>query len=553
MRAYGTRERGFAFHHASGAAAFTVRARTETEALRAHLLDGGSLRGLDLSGRILRGLDLSGADLSGALLRNADLRGCPVSFARFDGADLSGADLAGVVGTGVSFRGANLGRHGGKPAVLDGADLPAACLADARLDGASLCRTVLERADLSGVDARGAAFRDAVLGDAEHGRAAYRDCDFTRADLRPLGAPPRRGVTRTDRTAGTLAVANVLEGALIGAGTPAFVRDRRLSALSKAISVGLAGAAVAGTLALGGAAADLAGQAAGHVVDTAALADRLDALVHYRHVADLLSGTAPARWLSAHSTIAVAAVVSGAVLLRDKLGDKAKDYLSGHVRKALDAARPLVADVARRIGNLSGVVAAVTASPGAAATIMRGLAETGGGPGAPVRDVSVGGTQVIVCTAGNLNRAMERLSTGLGRNERPSQDVLVVRDRPADDGAPVALRLHAAGGMTAVWAGAGGIREVSWPAADFLSNPAGPWVRELPADGPDAARAAFENAILRDRLPGLDVGYRAGRGRVDFGEDGLVRVVGSGAGGGPRTYVGRLDDGPEPETVFRGP
>jgi hypothetical protein len=67
-----------------------------SQALRADLGPGISLRGADLAGRHYAGADLRGADLRGAWLIRADFRGADLRRADLLGADLRGADLRGT-------------------------------------------------------------------------------------------------------------------------------------------------------------------------------------------------------------------------------------------------------------------------------------------------------------------------------------------------------------------------------------------------------------------------------------------------------------------------
>ncbi len=287
------RERTYVFHTVGGARGLALHGFSEAQALAAHVAGGGGFAEIDLSGRCLRGMDLRDVDFRGARLRNADLRGCNVGYAKFGGADLSGADLAGIHGHGPSFEDCVLERHAGKPTAFDGADIPGASFARARAVGASFSKADMEKADLSDMTADGCEFRGTRLGDAEHARARYLRCDFAKADLRSLSQRNRRGVTRINRTVGTEAFRNAYDGATMDDVVPAFASDRRMSAVSKGLAFGLAGLAVAGGLAGGEHLLPHAAESLRHAAESAGLAERLEALTHYRHVADLLASTAP--------------------------------------------------------------------------------------------------------------------------------------------------------------------------------------------------------------------------------------------------------------------
>ena len=94
-------------------------------------VDGGDLRGADLSNTVLREARFAGSELSGADLRYSDLGGADLSYATLAEAELKGASLFNADLSYADFSGADLSFVD-----LRGANLGGALLQGARLDRA---------------------------------------------------------------------------------------------------------------------------------------------------------------------------------------------------------------------------------------------------------------------------------------------------------------------------------------------------------------------------------------------------------------------------------
>ncbi|MFC4299695.1 DUF2169 domain-containing protein [Castellaniella hirudinis] len=154
----------------------------------AHMSQGRTCSGLDLSQANLAGLDLAGMDFSNAMLMGANLRGAQLQGATLEGANLQGAtfDAANLAGGQLtqatldqaSFAGANL-----QGARLDGSDCNEANFSGADLTGASLHQTNLSRAWLQRVKAARVQATNADFSHANLEGADFQSASLDRADF----------------------------------------------------------------------------------------------------------------------------------------------------------------------------------------------------------------------------------------------------------------------------------------------------------------------------------------------------------------------------------
>ena len=455
----------------------------------------------------LREARLDKAEISGSLFRGCDMRGAVLAHAAaeltcFIECDLSGVEATGLRGRLSLFERCKLGVHGIDPARFPGADLARATLRGSRLDGAVLDKATLCEADLTQVRAMDSSFRGAEMQGALFTGARIRRCDLTGADLRH-GASPlmRRSAARLDRAVGMEASDNTY-----GWEVPGEVRKRLAAEIR---------AALAGETGWSGAGEALRRVRAGFGED------RLDQTVgafRRDRVANLLSGWASLGVGMGASTIlgwqavtlmqgfVSTGVAAGLVLGAASLfGSKAKDLVQGAVAAGTLAlkrhAAPMVEQAVRRGTALSDLVVVAWRGQGPDGALARALAAGG------IASALTGDLRVAVCDSAGFDKAMAWMRAAVASPGSLSGDVVLLR-RDGGGSGPVALRFHAAGGMTAVYPDApdGGPVSQRWEASALRASSV--FLAGRPDPDPvreacTAAREAFYRGVLEDAFGSL--------------------------------------------------
>lgn len=468
-----------------------------------HLIDRGAsfrdadMRDLDLSHMRLDGLDFTGANLAGA-----KLRGSTANKTRFDNADLSGVRAEGMTARQASFMHVTVGKHRIRGtesvAFFDGAQLTYSSFDGAMLDQASFEGCSMSGATFDYARLKRCILRNARLNNADFSRSEILQCNLEHAELNATTAAfrlPRASLP--NRTVDTIAVGNNYKGAVIDETTPIFKWDRTFNGIDQHVAWGVSTAAMLAATAF-------------MPVDP--------------------SG----EWLG--KLVGQGVVMMGAVallsLLKEKLSQKVQDRLADVTLNLQLSMRTATAELLQRGANVKETVAALGRGSGIKA-LTRALAATSAnaeqiGIMPLVKALAAGDTNVILCDRGHMALALEWLSSSFARSKLLKRDLIISRVGHEDDAAPSILKFFAGGGMAAFWTRKGEVsRTLTWAADDMVPEQ---WsVKGVPPAGPMQAmhaRQMFENAVIRDHLPGAELTYDRLTQQLRAGKDGSIVVTG---------------------------
>lgn len=480
---------------------FEGRARSLKEFVETLVREGRSLARADLRRRDLSGLDLAGVDFTDALLDGADLRGMTAYGGVFVGASLRGVVAQGLLAERAKFQGADLSpdpdvasRHydqRGEESVashLEGARLTYANFSGAVLDGAVFDQAAMSRSVLFQVRAAGASFRQARMHDAGFSFGTFVNCDFsgakmtTTTQIDPAHLP--------DRTAWTTAANCRFEGTVIDGTLPGFARDHRWARALKALA---------------------------YTVSSAAIFSGM----HHLHIGEDVSIVGDL--LKSGSTVVLA--TSAAVVLKDMVAERVRDYVEHHLSE-VDRGLRRAFETARRHGaNLKEMVVASVRGPGltavtAALRQTRKAAERRGFFAEFWGSEPTGGTSVVFADRRHLAVALEALCAGEARHRMQGDLVLIGKDVSPE--LPSIVRYRVDGSTAMVWVSEkGGLvgtadydREGNLLRAD-AGVPAEPTI--------EWHIRSFETGLLESH--GLTLRYDRDTHEVRAGRDGSILVM----------------------------
>lgn len=473
---------------------------TLKEFLEKLVRNGYSLSRSDLRRRDLSGLDLNGADFREALLDGADLRGMSASKANFAGASLRGVVAQGLLAESANFSGVDLSpdpdvaaRHFDQrdqdciPSHLEGARLTYAKFSGAILDGAFFDHAAMSRSDFSAVKAAGASFRQARMHDVPFAFSELVGCCFDEAKLTTTTGVDAAHLP--DRTAWTTVANCSFADAELDRTVKGFSRDHLWSRALKGLAYTVSSGAI------------FAGAHHLHLGEEASVFGEL-----------LKSGT----------TLVVA--TTAAVVLKDMLAERARDFLEDHLAEMDRTVRSFFENAIRAGANLRHMLVATVKGPGIRAMIgalrqtkavaaSRGFfAEFWAGRGH-------GSTSVIFADRRHLAVALEALCAGEARHRLQGDLVLIAP--PVSPGEAAIVRYRVDGSTSLAWVAKNG----KVGTADYDRD--GELLR---ADGGVPAQAkitghirSFECALMAAH--GLELDYDRSTHHIRAGQDGSILVM----------------------------
>ena len=401
----------------------------------------------------------------------------------------------------ASFRDASIGTYTIRGvdtiAVFDGAQLTYSSWAGAKVSKASFEGCAMAGVSFDSSNFTHCIFKNARLNNAELSRATLLRNDFAHAELNATTAAlrlPRASLP--NRTVDTVAVGNNYKGAVLDETTRMLNWDRVFVSIDKHLAWGVSTAAMLGAAAL-------------------------------------LPMEPNGEWLGKFvgQGAALIGVVALLSLAKEKLGGLIQDKLSEATLNLQVALRQTTLDMIRRGANIANAVAAFVRGPGVAA-IRRSLAATReeanrAGIIPAVKTVLAGETNIILCDRGHLALALEWLSSTYDRTKVLKSDFIISRVDNEDDAAPSILKFFAGGGMAAFWSKEGKVTKANYWDADEMV-PATWAVNGSPPPGPMQAmeaRQMFENAVIKDHLPGVNLPYDRLSQQLRAGRDGSILVT----------------------------
>lgn len=461
--------------------------------------NGYSLARADLRRRDLSGLDLNAVDFTEALLDGADLRGISAGKGKFIGASLRGVVAQGLLAEGADFSGADLSpdpdvaaRHFDQrdeesiPSHLEGARLTYAKFSGAILDGAFFDHAAMSRSDLSAVKAAGTSFRQARMHDVTFAFSELVGCCFNEAKLTTTTGVDAAHLP--DRTAWTTVANCSFADAELDQTVKGFSRDHLWSRALKVLAYTVSSGAI------------FAGAHHLHLGEEVSVFGEL-----------LKSGTT------------LVAATTAAVVLKDMLAERARDFLEDHLGEMDRTVRRFFENAIKAGANLRHMLVATVKGPGIRAMLgalqqTKSVAESRGFFAEFWAGRGHGSTSVIFADRRHLAVALEALCAGEARHRL--QGDLVLMAPPVAPGEPSIVRYRVDGSTSMAWVKDGQVRTADYDRDGELLRADGGAPAEVRIDG---HIRGFECALMA--VHGLKLEYDRSTHHIRAGQDGSILVM----------------------------